>query len=73
MSSTEITLDPDQQKILATMATMEKPAGNKQIAEAAGVDAKTMAKKMKGLKDNGLIHSPIRCKYSISDEGKECL
>ncbi len=64
------TIDQDQKQILATMQTLEKPAGNKEIAGIAGLDPKIMSKNMKKLKDLGLINSPIRCKYSITDEGK---
>jgi predicted transcriptional regulator len=65
------TIDSDQQKILETLAGLEKPSANKAVAEKTGLDSKVVSKNMKKLKDKGLVDSPVRCKYSITEEGKK--
>jgi predicted transcriptional regulator len=62
--------DADVKKILKTMASDSGPWANKQVAEKAGLDAKAVSGLMGKLKKQGLVDSPVRCKYAITDAGK---
>jgi predicted transcriptional regulator len=62
--------DADVKKILKTMAADSGPWANKQVAEKAGLDAKVVSGLMGKLKKQGLVDSPVRCKYAITDAGK---
>lgn len=62
--------DVDVKKILNTMAAENGPWANKQVAEKAGLDAKIVSGLMGKLKKQGLVDSPVRCKYAITDAGK---
>ena len=66
-------VDSEQKKILKTLAGVEKPVAPKNIAESTGLESKTVSAKMKGLKEQGLVESPVRCKWSITDAGKKQL
>ena len=61
------------QQILESLAKCDKPCGNKDIAEATGIDKKVISKEMTALKKKGLVDSPVRCKYAITDEGRSSL
>ncbi len=58
-----------QKKVLKALAGFEKPAGNKDIAQAAGLDGKEVTKAIKVLKKEGLVDSPVRCKYAVTPAG----
>jgi predicted transcriptional regulator len=62
--------DADVKKILKAMASDSGPWANKQVAEKAGLDAKVVSGLMGKLKKQGLVDSPVRCKYAITDAGK---
>ena len=62
-------MDDVQKKVLKTLAGFEKPAGNKDIAQAAGLDSKEVTKAIKDLKKQGLVDSPVRCKYAVTPAG----
>lgn len=64
-------LDATGLKVLKTMAAAASPQGPKQIAEAAGLDGKLVSDQIKGLKNLGLVDSPVRCKYAITAAGKD--
>lgn len=66
-------LDATGRKVLKTMAAAASPQGPKQIAEAAGLDGKVVSDQIKGLKSQGLVDSPVRCKYAITAAGKDRL
>ncbi len=63
-------MDDVQKKVLKTLAGFDKPAGNKDIAQAAGLDGKEVTKAIKVLKKEGLVDSPVRCKYAVTPAGE---
>jgi predicted transcriptional regulator len=63
----------EHKKILAAMAEMNEPCGCKEIAEATGMDSKTVTNRLKNLKTEGYIDSPARCRYAITEQGKALL
>ena len=67
MSTTAI--DEVQKKVLQTLTGFDTPAGNKELAQAAGLEGKEVTKALKGLKSKGLVESPARCKYAVTPAG----
>lgn len=59
--------------ILEALAKSEKPCGSKDLAEATGLDKKVISAEITALKKQGLVDSPVRCKYGITAEGKASL
>lgn len=51
-------------KVLATMKEAAQPLNAGKIAELSGLDRKEVDKAMKQLKEEGLIVSPVRCKWA---------
>lgn len=51
-------------KVLATMKEAAQPLNAGKIAELSGLDRKEVDKAMKLLKEEGLIVSPVRCKWA---------
>lgn len=70
MAGKAASADADVKKILKTMAADPGPWANKQVAEKAGLEAKAVSGLMGKLKKQGLVDSPVRCKYAITDAGK---
>lgn len=66
-------IDEDQKKILATLAQSAEPTTGKEISSSTGIDPKLVSKKLTDLKSMGLVDTPIRCKYSITETGAESL
>ncbi len=64
-------LDEVQKQILKALAGMDEPAGCKVIAEAAGLPTPKVTGKLRGLKNKGLVESPVKGKYVITDTGKK--
>lgn len=60
----------ETKQILEALANAEKPCGNKDLVEVTGLDKKIVSKHITALKKQGLVDSPVRCKYGITDEGK---
>lgn len=60
-------------KILETLAKCDAPCGSKEIVEATGLDKKVVSDQIAALKKNGLVDSPVRCKYGITAAGKASL
>ena len=52
-----------KEKVLATMKEAGAPLNAGKIAELSGLDRKEVDKAMKELKDEGVIVSPVRCKW----------
>ena len=50
-------------KVLATMKEAGTPLNAGKIAELSGIDRKEVDKAMKLLKEEGVIVSPVRCKW----------
>ena len=63
--------DTDTIKVLHALSDMDKPASGKEISGASGVDAKVVGKKIQVLKNAGLVNTPVRCKYAVTDEGRK--
>lgn len=57
-------------KVLKALASGEGPFSSKEIAELAGLEAKQVSCQMSNLKKKGLVDSPVRCKYAITNAGK---
>lgn len=71
--TSKVELNDDQKTVLKALSSMKDPSGCKEIAEACGEDSKAVSCKMQSLKKKGLVESPIRCKYVITDSGKAAL
>lgn len=63
----------EAKSVLEALAKCEAPCGAKDIAEATGIDKKIVSKKITALKKDGLVDSPVRCKYGITDAGRASL
>jgi predicted transcriptional regulator len=66
-------LTEEQKQILETMAKSTEPCGTKDIAAATGLEAKAISCRITAMKKKGLIDSPVRCKYAITDDGRSAL
>ena len=66
-------LSTEHHKILTAMAEQKDPCGCKDIAQASGMESKSVSCKLKSLKTKGYIDSPARCKYAITEAGKTAL
>jgi predicted transcriptional regulator len=66
-------LNHREMKVLAALADNAGPLANKQIAKAAGLDAKEVTEAIKGLKAQGLVESPARGKYGLTKAGQAAL
>jgi predicted transcriptional regulator len=65
--------DNESKKVLEALAKCAGPCGSKDIAEATGLDKKVISNQIAALKKQGLVDSPVRCKYGITAEGKASL
>ena len=54
----------NKSKVLETMKKAAEPLNAGKIAELSGLDRKEVDKAMKELKEEGLIVSPVRCKWA---------
>lgn len=63
----------ESQKVLEALAKCAGPCGSKDITEATGLDKKIVTSQLTALKKQGLVDSPVRCKYGITAEGKASL
>lgn len=63
----------ESKKVLEALAKCAGPCGSKDIAEATGLDKKVVSGQITALKKQGLVDSPVRCKYGITAEGKASL
>lgn len=63
----------EYKKVLGALAKCAGPCGSKDIAEATGLDKKVISDQIAALKKQGLVDSPVRCKYGITAEGKASL
>ena len=63
----------ESKKILQALAGCSGPCGSKEIVEATGLDKKVVSDQIAVLKKQGLVDSPVRCKYGITAEGKASL
>lgn len=68
-----IALSDAQRRVLDALAKSQEPCGSKELAAATGLEAKQISSQITALKNKGYVASPVRCKYSITDEGKSVL
>ena len=68
--SKDIVLDDDLKAILKSLSKATDPIGGKDIEADTGLSSSKISSRIKKLKDAGLVDSPVRCKYSITDTGK---
>ena len=66
-------LTDEQVKILKALAEAENPCGSKDISAATGLETKAISSQITKLKKQGLVESPVRCKYSTTEEGKTAI
>lgn len=66
-------LTDDQKKVLAAIEKIAAPCGSKEIVAETGLEAKAVSAKVAELKKQGLVDSPVRCKYGITAEGRAAL
>ncbi len=66
-------LTEEQKKILAAIEQCSGPCTTKQVAGSVGIDAKVVSKDITGLKKQGYVDSPVRCKHGITDSGRKML
>lgn len=61
----------EQKSILKALTQLTEPAGCKVIGEKAGIPWRTVMAKLRGLKSEGYVESPIKGKYLITKKGRE--
>lgn len=66
-----VSLTEEQAKILKAMAEMEGPVASKDISAATGIPSKSLSCRIRSLKTKGLVESPARCKYVITEQGRQ--
>lgn len=66
-------LTDEQKQILEAMVNSQEPCGSKDIAAATGLETKAISCRITALKKKGLVESPVRCKYTITDDGRSAL
>ena len=63
-------LSDTQRQVLEALAKSNEACGSKEIAAATGLESKKISCQITALKNKGLVSSPARCKYEITEEGK---
>lgn len=63
----------ESKKVLEVLVNSSTPCGSKDIADATGLDKKVISSQIAALKKQGLVDSPVRCKYGITAEGRASL
>lgn len=66
-------LGEEQKGILKALAQLTEPAGCKVIGEQAGFPWRTVMAKLRGLKREGYVESPVKGKYIITEKGREAV
>lgn len=66
-------LGDQQRQVLEALARTAEPCGSKDIAGATGLESKQVSCQITALKKKGYIDSPARCKYEITEQGKNIL
>ncbi len=59
--------------ILKALSELPEASGCKAIGEKAGIEWRKVMAKLRGLKKNGYVESPIKGKYIISEKGKAAI
>jgi len=63
-------LSEEQKSILNALTKLKEPAGCKVIGEHAGIPWRTVMGKLRGLRKDGYVESPVKGKYIITDKGR---
>ncbi len=67
-------LSDNQREVLEALQNApDDICGSKDIAAATSLEAKQVSCQITALKKKGFVESPVRCKYSITENGKEAL
>ncbi|MCB2188369.1 MAG: MarR family transcriptional regulator [Deltaproteobacteria bacterium] len=66
-------MDQEAQLVLKALAESSAPLSGKDVASTSGVDVKEVPKIISKLKKQGLVDSPVRCKYGATEAGKASL
>ena len=66
-------LTGEHKKILEALAGAEAPWGSKDIVAATGLDKKLVSTKIAAMKKAGLVDSPVRCKYGVTEAGRKAI
>jgi Fe2+ or Zn2+ uptake regulation protein len=66
-------LSENQRQVLEALAQSSEACGSKELAAATGLEAKQISCQITALKNKGYVSSPARCKYEITEQGKNML
>ena len=66
-------LSGKQREVLEALAQCKDACGSKDIAAATSLDPKQVSCQITALKKKGFVESPVRCKYSITGDGKTAI
>ncbi len=66
-------LSDKQRNVLEALAKCNNACGSKDIAAATGLEPKQVSCQITALKKKGLVESPVRCKYTITNDGKSAI
>ncbi|MEA3546369.1 MAG: hypothetical protein U9R66_01805 [Thermodesulfobacteriota bacterium] len=66
-------LSDKQREVLEAFSKCDAACGGKDIAGVTSLEAKQVSCQITALKKKGYVASPVRCKYEITDEGKNAL
>lgn len=66
-------LSDTQRRVLEALAQTPEACGGKEIAAITGLESKQISCQITALKNKGFVTSPVRCKYTITDQGKDQL
>jgi Mn-dependent DtxR family transcriptional regulator len=66
-------LSNEQLEVLKALVNNPEPCGSKEIAAAMNLEGKQVNSQLTDLKKKGFVASPVRCKYTITDQGRNVL
>jgi len=66
-------LSDRQREVLEALAQCKEACGSKDIAAATSLEPKQISCQITSLKKKGFVASPARCKYEITNDGKNAL
>lgn len=68
-----IHLNDNQQLLLEALAKSKEACNSKELAAATGLETKQISCQITALRNKGYVHSPVRCKYEITAQGRDLL
>jgi Fe2+ or Zn2+ uptake regulation protein len=69
----KISLNERQREVLEVLAKSDDVCANRDIAAQTSLEPKQISCQLTALKKKGFVTSPVRCKYEITEAGKEAL